>query len=154
MPYPSLPTHRVQHSCSCYPLFHLLHVAVFLTFTLYCLLFSICPIFCNANMSEDNPKPNSCSFHYIPVPQSSVCPSLNRLYSSHLSTFGSFSEFFLFTSKCAKKKNRFRLLFVLAILTLCGDIELNPGPPSFACLNIRPTASVASHIDKPTVLRD
>src|SRR5215467_175634 len=85
------------------------------------------------------------------IPSSSVCSCLNRIDSLV------FSFYRLARPGSSHKNYRIKsFVFILTLLLLSGDVEMNPGPHtlSFASLNVRSACSTSAKLDKPCVTEE
>lgn len=138
-----------------FPVLHLCHVVMMSLIILTVSLWVICPL-CNESQCH------STSSHALspPSPPSSVCQCLDGLHSSLVCSVLSSRRNLTcctFLSRCASTRSSFILH---ALLLLCGDVELNPGPVNsstsiaFSCLNVRSASSVTDDLHKPCILQD
>src|SRR5579872_6841097 len=137
-----------------YPFLHSLKLLFSFFFLLSMLLFNF-PLPSTSNLS-----PSTCplvpgftySPIYQPVPNSSVCSSLDWLPVSFLSHHS--------ITLSGLKPRQHSYLFYSFLLLLSGDIQVNPGPvaslPSInlAHLNTRSVSSITAELNKPAALLD
>ena len=134
-----------RHVRRLFPIFHSLHCLSFLFLSVYFLCSFLCPLcvsFSKIEVSSDH-------LTKIPVPSCSLSSCLDKPLS-----------YFLCSKRLLKVSHfntKFFSTFLLLLLILAGDVELNPGPMSSlsaSCLNIRSASSVTPDLDKPTCLKE
>src|SRR5882757_5198904 len=130
-----------------YCIFHSLHVLC---------IFFICifiPIFIAQPLCTSHPPSFlSKSYLYPPMPHFSCCQSLDNVPLHYLIQTTNFAKpIIVFLPRFFTRR------FLLYLLLLCGDVEINPGPEYFhslkcAHLNVRSAKTINKKINKPTLI--